>query len=617
MAVIYVDATAADDTGNGSTPALAKRTPRAAQLAATAGDKILLKTGYCYAPSSTGAFLFFSNVSNVEVGTYGTASDKPILDALTYQNPGDSGWTYVSGGVWKKTFGGYYIRRLWVGCRNNGPLVSQRWIGTAKRRAWGPGGAGLANTAGTTQNPTEATILANLSSNMIWFGAGSSLSFALYVYTGSSTINPPIFYDGLAFIQSDGVAVGAVSGIHVQNQTGIYCHDMHFRGNGTAAIRLQAQNSDTRDVVDCLFEDCTVTAPWQGAFRSLIAGEASPARRIRNVIAQKIYCDYMTGTDETEYDSAYSSLSGIADSFCIADGSVGVVVDSCTTINSMHVGLVAGSLAMRTTPPSSCAFTNNYVRYESWHAYGRGISNYDGDTLFQGNLIDGQNTRSQIAGSGVVTGNVWQNMRDSIRKPGVAEWIACESYMQDMFTSGIGNERYLRVQPTNVLITNNTVYSPVDQCFSFNFFDTTNIGDGDNSFNAGTITIQNNNIYMPLAKFLGTYADSTLESTYGKVIGQQTIANNNVYDGSTGNTKISWRSANYSINAAPGCTGNLEVDPQLGKDHRPANPLLKRAGRPVTAKGCKDFHGKLFYNPPNIGAIDDITTTQRYTLLKP
>lgn len=609
MATYYVDAAMADDTGAGTSQATAKRTPRAAQLAAASGDKILIKTGYCYS-SVSGQFMFFSGISNVEVGTYGTLSDKPILDALTYQNPGATGWTHVSSGIWKKTFGGFYIRRLWVASQNNGILTTQRTLGTAKRRAWG---TGLAEVTGSpaSANPSESTILANLNSNMIWFGAGSTLSYALYVYTGSTITDPPTYYDGIAFIQSDGSTVGGVAGVHVQNQTGIYVHDIHFRGNGGTGIRLQAQNSDTRDAADCLFQNCLVSAPYQGAFRSLIVGEASPARRIRNIVVDSVTCDYFGGSDETEYAAAYSNLSGISDNFCIADGSVNVTVQNCTSINAAHQGIVAGSLAMRTTPPSACAFINNTIRFDSWHAYGRGLSNYDGDTLFLGNMIDGQNTRSQLAGSARVIGNIWKNLGDSVRKPGVAEWIACESYMQDMFTSGIGNERYLRVQPVNVQVFNNTVYGPLDYAVSFNYYDKTAVGDGDNSFNAGTITIQNNIIDSPQSNFLHTYADSTLESLYGKVIGQQTVSSNVVYDGRTANAKISWRGTDYSINAAPGCTGNLEICPRLDSSHRPQHPSLKRAGLTVVGK---DFNGKQLYNPPNIGAVDDETLTPRYGL---
>ncbi len=600
MATRYVDASMPDDTGNGLTLATAKRTPRAAQLAASAGDKILLKTGYCYTPVS-GFFMYFSNVSNVEIGTYGTASDKPILDALTYQNPGVSGWTHVSGGIWKKTFGPFYIRRLWIGSTSVGNLVSQRVLGTAKRRATGTG------LNSTSSNPSEAIILAALSPHDIWFGAGSTLSYALYVYTGSATIDPPTYYGGLAFIQSDNVTVGAVEGLVVRQQTGIYAHDLHFRGNGSVGIRLTGQNSDARDVADCLFEDCIVTAPYQGGFKSQIAGEVSPTRRCKSTTVRRLYCDYLSSADEQEPDTTYAYLSGASDLFNIADGSLAITIEGCTAINSGHIGIVTGSIAMATTPPVGCKVINNTVRYDSWHTYGRGLACFDADTLFSGNLIDGQNTRSQIAGAAKVIGNIWINLRGSVRKAGVAQWIAVESYIFDSGNTNIGTERYIKINPTDVLLANNTAYGPVDAALGFHFY-SNGVGPNNNTYAAGSVTVKNNIIHQLAAKFIQTYNDAS------RIIGQQTISNNCVYNASVGDNKITWRGTNYTINAAPGCSNNVEADPQLDTLYRPQAATVKRNGVYV---GGKDFYGTQFYYPPNIGAVDDLSTTGRWLLTLP
>ena len=600
MVIRYVDAAMPDDTGNGLTPATAKRTPRAAQQAASAGDKILLKTGYCYAPVN-GAFMFFSGVSNVEISTYGTASDKPILDALTYQNPGVPGWTYVSGGIWKKTFAAFYIRRLWVGSTSLGNLISDRVVGTAKRRATATG------LTTPSANPSESAILAALNTNNIWFGGGSATSYALYVYTGTASIDPPTYYGGLAFIQSDGLTVGAITGIHVQNQTAIYAHDLHFRGNSATAIRLQAQNSDSRDVADCLFEDCLVTAPYQGAFKSCIVGEATPTRRCKSTTVRRVYCDYWSSADEMELNTSYDYLSGIADLFNVADGSMAITIDGCTAINSAHMGIVTGSIAMATIPPRGCLVTNNLVRYDPWHTYARGLGCFDADTIFRGNLIDGQNTRSQFSGSAKVIGNVWINLRNCVRKANVAQWIAVESYMYDSFTAGIGNDRYVRINPANVVIANNTAYGPVNDALRFSYYLTPR-GAADNSFDAGSVTVENNIVYSPKNKFLTTYEDA------GKTMGQQTFINNCVYNAATGDSKINWRGANYTINNAPGCSSNIEADPQLDALHRPQSAMVKRGGVYV---GGKDFYGKQFYYPPNIGAVDDLSATGRWLLTLP
>ncbi len=56
---------------------------------------------------------------------------------------------------------------------------------------------------------------------------------------------------------------------------------------------------------------------------------------------------------------------------------------------------------------------------------------------------------------------------------------------------------------------------------------------------------------------------------------------------------------------------DLKVDPALDEFYRPCAAALKRSG---TSTSAKDFYGKQFYNPPNIGAVDDLPATPRYLL---
>jgi parallel beta-helix repeat protein len=51
-------------------------------------------------------------------------------------------------------------------------------------------------------------------------------------------------------------------------------------------------------------------------------------------------------------------------------------------------------------------------------------------------------------------------------------------------------------------------------------------------------------------------------------------------------------------------------DPQLNGEHRPQNPALVRAG---TYLGGIDLNGKVRYNPPNIGAVEDETPPRQRT----
>lgn len=54
---------------------------------------------------------------------------------------------------------------------------------------------------------------------------------------------------------------------------------------------------------------------------------------------------------------------------------------------------------------------------------------------------------------------------------------------------------------------------------------------------------------------------------------------------------------------------DIAVDPQLDSGYRPQAEACKRTG---TYLGGKDFNGKHFYDPPNLGGVDDLTTTPRY-----
>jgi hypothetical protein len=178
--------------------------------------------------------------------------------------------------------------------------------------------------------------------------------------------------------------------------------------------------------------------------------------------------------------------------------------------------------------------------------------------------------------------------------------------MYDTFASSIGNERYLRIHPVNVLIANNTFYSPILATVGFHFYSTP-IGEADNAYPTGSVAVKNNIIYQPADKFISTYEDT------GKVIGQQAIENNCVYNAATGDNKIAWRGLNYTINAAPGCANNIEVNPRLDSVFRPQATECKRAG---SYFGGKDYYGKHFYNPPNIGAVEDHATPAWETVIK-
>lgn len=59
---------------------------------------------------------------------------------------------------------------------------------------------------------------------------------------------------------------------------------------------------------------------------------------------------------------------------------------------------------------------------------------------------------------------------------------------------------------------------------------------------------------------------------------------------------------------------SLNVDPSLDSNYRPQSSQVKRSGAYL---GGKDYYGKHFYNPPNIGAVDDDPVPAWLTVVDP
>src|SRR5687768_5497773 len=57
---------------------------------------------------------------------------------------------------------------------------------------------------------------------------------------------------------------------------------------------------------------------------------------------------------------------------------------------------------------------------------------------------------------------------------------------------------------------------------------------------------------------------------------------------------------------------NVDIDPEFDPDYRPCAALTRTS----TYLGGKDLSGKHFYDPPNYGAVDDVTATPRKALRK-
>ncbi|HTJ55864.1 MAG TPA: right-handed parallel beta-helix repeat-containing protein, partial [Nitrosospira sp.] len=106
----------------------------------------------------------------------------------------------------------------------------------------------------------------------------------------------------------------------------------------------------------------------------------------------------------------------------------------------------------------------------------------------------------------------------------------------------------------------------------------------------GNVTVKNNLLHNCSAGF-SIGANPSITADY-----------NNVYG-----------SMNPYVGISAGAN-DLNVHPLLDADYRPQAAALKRAG---TSPSGKDFYGKQFYNPPNIGAVNDLPATPRYLLTSP
>jgi hypothetical protein len=522
--------------------------------------------------------------------------DRPIWDALTYEPPGAAGWTHLGSGIWKKTFAAFYVRRVFCASLNSGALISQRTVGPALRRALV---SGVTNSA---QNASEANIIAGLSASSPWAPGGATTSFALYMWTGSSTVSPPDYYQGLAFIQADGATVGAVDALQLRNVQNVLIRDQMFRGMSGAAVRLSAQNSDDRDVANVEVIDCASTHTLVAGVLSRRAAELAPTWVLRNAVIRRFHADYSTNANEQEQTTSESALSGVGDGFAADHGSVSVRFENCTAKNPFHNGCIIGGTLSGLLPPVNCSFVDGRVEFSEWTTYSRGLSCTNGTgNIIDRNVVVGQTTRSQIAGSVKVRGNRWLQCKTGARKPAVAQWVGVESYHFDN-GSGLGNSvRYVEIWPTDVEISGNyaEANSVNDEALAFNAYASSLTP----LWPANSVRIANNVVkgwgYALRAQNFGGNAAT---------IQVPTMQNNTFHNGTTGATRVYWKptsaaAVEYPLATAPGCTNTGEADPQLDAAGRPM------AGSPVIGSGVhisysRDANRVQRPNPPSRGAYD-------------
>lgn len=557
MASLYADSVNGLDANPG-TQALPKRTVAAMYSAAVAGDAMLFKCDCAF--DTTSGFFPSIKKNNIFIGSYGTGNP-PVFDGMVYENSDATGWTHESSapGVWSKLFGvingntDIRMRRVFVGSNKGGNLRSQRTIGTPMRQA-------SKNTVDTLPS-----IAANLNANDIWWAAGSALGWKLYIYTGSTTIAPPQFYNGLAFCGTDGDTIGCGPAVLVQGCSGVFVAGIESWGSATDAFRAFSDSSNATPTTNVVFQDCIARYWYVSGFKAApaSANNTLPRTEISNVLFLRCLADSMTAPTEQEPDaSVYSYLAGAQDAFAIYDNAKNCRGEYCVANNSMHVGFTLGAYSYNSLVPDQCGFYRCRAFFDSWNTYGRGFTTYNcTDSCYMiENVFDGQNVRCQMAGSPLIYRNVWKNLRLTTRKNGVSQVLCVTAELLDRGFTSIGNERYVRVEPRNVRIIENVMINPQGTPFFMENYNAYGYPVAEPTIADNTVTFERNIVIDTQRGTLPWHQTVNRSS----VIGTQRIGFNSVFKG-TGNpaATASINGTTYALNATPGCVNNISVDPLL------------------------------------------------------
>lgn len=602
MVTRYLDASRPDDTGAGTSEATAKKTWNAVVATLGSGDTLKVRGGRCY-DTSTSDFAKIQNLSNITIEPYdlpaittrqGQWDNYPILDGLIWENSGTGGWTHEGSGVWSKNFGAsstaHACKRIWTGCSNTGVLISQRTLGTARRRT--PSATG----------DTLAAITAALNTTDIWHPGGAGTGYKLFIYTGSTTINPPTFYNGLA-LSMQTATVGAYCPVQITKADNITVRKLHARGGIQNSFFAYTLVADTRDTHDILFEDCLATCMYVAGF-TVRDGTQNDLnhRMLWNVRFVRCVGDTLSSSTEQDPATTYS-FTALLNMYEITGAVYNCWAEDCETYNAGHVSIVVGAGFNNLFIPENCGFIRHYTYWDSWASYGRGMSTNRGRNIYViGCTFDGQNVQSQIV-DGIIVSNKWINMRQSIRKAGTDGVVSFEVYAQDWGQTVFGNDRYVISQPTRLVFANNLIVDcpNIYQAIQFTTYGGKGypVPDPDGIHQSMWIT---NNIVIdrvqPTRPWLAGWHNG------GSTIWTQVIKNNLVWTNGGGTPFTKWGGTTYTLNTCPGESGTITTSPLINE-----TTWKVAAGSPAIAAGYHvgyypDGEGKYFNPKPSIGLYE-------------
>jgi hypothetical protein len=327
----------------------------AAIAAATAAEAIVnLKRGYIYAPVGTeSAVLRMQSKAPagfLRLQAYGDAELPPTFFAGTNMLPGDAGWTYVGDGLWVKAlsdnagFASPIIMRLYVGgSRPTGP-TSGRTLGTGYS-------FGVAKPMyALFKESTQAEVLAEVGTYglrvpRMWMYTTGAIggNGLLYVWTGSATVDPPTYYDGITVVGSNGIygqvgGWGRTYGSLMYNCSRVEVHD----------VATCFANAGLRITGNAASADCGFFGVSAYAFGGTgLLFEGGSAGLLTRPTARNCLIDAKATLDEDwnfrDKGGSVNWLPGTQDATTIGRWTDSGLLDSVTTLDGYHFNTYFGA----------------------------------------------------------------------------------------------------------------------------------------------------------------------------------------------------------------------------------------------------------------------------------
>lgn len=585
---------------------------------------IYLKKGFVYQAFGTQiAPLYISGKSpsrSITVKSYGTSGIKPTLFSGTNMVSGDSGWSYVGLGVWKKAMesnSGYnqnpYSMRLYKNSFFTGP-ISNRELGTNYNI-----GVALAR-CNVANNATENEIMASINSvggtgiPRLWMYTTDSSGY-LYVYTGTSMADPPTYYRGLTLVGAnnlyDDTGFGRIYGAFIYNSSRIRIQDIDsIYAPFSLKISCQAFPS-----TNCTFTNCNAYA---FGFSGLTF-DGTATNSVVSAVATNCIIDSVA-TPEEEYDTNQDGgiiwINGAQDAAIIGPYTTSCVFDSCTVIDGCHNNTLIG-----THDGSKDGFTLdakiiNHTAKNPNRNYGT-LLNCVG--LGTGNVanvyrFNGTNNVAYISRTGSGKLNIYDSYFGELKAP----------YPSYDYTNGSGkinaipginiykNTSFGNIEAGCVSIFNSTIQNPYGFMLSIVEFGTAG------AIPTGSV-IFNNSVFIDTLNINNIDSRTFNHSLYNKpgitwdmrdssqpnVV---SVTNCYYYTGSSNQPRVATSNTISSTFAAyTGLTGSfIENDPGLNDTGKQiTGAAVKSTGTHL--KYTRDVTGVQRPNPPSIGAYEYVT----------